>query len=142
MVRELRPTVTKSAADERRSARVKVFLSAFLESGTVSVPVRIRDLSEHGVLVVGQVPLAAGTEVTLRCNGKAMHGWIAWAADASAGIEFSEPKCPVDLLPSPKLVSKQITKDARVADYRRPGFRGNQLTSEERKILEEWRRAV
>jgi|SRR5947209_7399739 len=108
MMAELKTTVKKSAADERRSARVKVFLSAFLESGTISVPVRIRDLSKHGVLVVGQVPLAAGTDVTLRCNGKAIHGWIAWAADASAGIEFSEPKCPGDLLPSSKVVSKQI----------------------------------
>ena len=134
-------TVKKSAADERRSPRAKVFLSAFLESGTAAVPVRIRDLSKHGVLVVGQLPMAVGTEVTLRCNGKSIHGWIAWAADASAGIEFSEAKCPDDLLRSSNVVSKQIMKDTRVADFRRPGFRGNQLTSEERKVLQEWARA-
>ena len=131
----------KKFPDERRSARVKVFLSAFLESENISVPVRVRDLSKHGVLVVGQVPLAAGEEVTVRCNGKEVHGWIAWVADASAGIEFGEPRCPDDLLLSSKVLSKPITKDTRVSDFRRPGFRGNQLTSDERKILEEWARA-
>jgi len=33
-----------------------------------------------------------------------------------------------------------IIKDTRELDFRRPGFKGNQMTDEERKIVEEWNR--
>jgi len=133
-----RPPVKKSPADERRSPRAKVLLAGFLESEGVRVPIRIRNLSEHGVLVVGKVRLPEDAHVTLRCNGQAVQGWIAWVADASAGIHFGEPKRADDLLPSPAFSPQPITKDGRLSDFRRPGFRGNQLTSAEKRILQEW----
>jgi hypothetical protein len=130
--------VKKSPADERRSPRAKVLLAGFLESGNLRIPVRIRNLSEHGVLVVGKVPLPEDAHVTLGCNGQAVQGWIAWVADESAGIHFGEPNRADDLLPSAGFSPQPITKDTRVSDFRRPGFRGNQLTSAEREILREW----
>src|SRR6476659_3741239 len=108
---DARAAVKKAPGDERRSARANVLLAGFIESEQVCVPVRIRDLSEHGALVVGKVRLAVDTHVTLRCNGKAIQCWIAWTADAHAGIQFGATERSDGLLPNSKLSSQAITKD-------------------------------
>jgi hypothetical protein len=126
--------------DDRRSLRSNVILTAIIEGKDFRAPVRVGNVSEHGALLIGDRLPPGETEVTLHCNGIAVRCWVAWSDGGRAGIHFEE-RLPPELLtqrqPRPPPV---ITRDSRIADFRRPGFRGNQLTDEERKILEEWNR--
>jgi hypothetical protein len=130
--------VTKKTADERRSARANVLLVGTVECGGVQTRVRIANLSAHGALVVAEGLPAEGTQLTLRCNGATVQSWIAWVRTPHAGIQFGEPIDPDELLRNaPPAQAQMITRDNRKVDFRRPGFRGNQLTAEERKIVDE-----
>jgi PilZ domain-containing protein len=130
--------VTKKTADERRSARANVLLVGTVECGGVQIRVRIANLSAHGALVVADGLPAEGTQLTLRCNGATVQSWIAWVRTPHAGIQFGEPIDPDELLRNaPPAQAQMITRDNRKVDFRRPGFRGNQLTAEERKIVDE-----
>lgn len=125
-------------SDDRRSARANVILTGMIEHLNSRIPVRIRDLSEHGAQVIGDKLPAPDTQITLRCNGKAVDGWVAWSRGERAGIEFGEPTPPEGLTKRERRPGLEITKDTRETEFRRPGFRGNQLSDEERKIIEEW----
>ena len=125
--------------DERRSPRENVLLMATLEHGRARIPVRARNLSAHGALVIGDGLPAAETEVTFRCKGASVQSWIAWSREGCAGIHFGTP---VDLGELQKEFGPriEITKDTREVDFRRPGFRRYRMTDEERKVVEEWNR--
>jgi len=125
--------------DERRSARANVLLIGAIESSKARVPVRISNLSAHGVLVIGNALPSADTPVVFRCNGLAVEGWVAWAYPPHAGIQFCKPIRSDRLLRKESVTLGAIVSDSRKPDFRRPGFRGNQLTPEEREILEEWK---
>jgi hypothetical protein len=125
-------------SDERRSARSNVILTAVIEHERTCIPVRIGNLSEHGALVIGDGLPAGDTQITFRCNGQAVEGWVAWSEGSRAGINFGSPTAP-DALTKKRAGSPfSITKDTREPDFRRPGFRGNQLTDEERRIVQAW----
>jgi hypothetical protein len=129
----------KNTADERRSARANVLRLATVESGSGSVRVRIANLSAHGALVIGEGLPAAENPVTLRSNGITVSGWIAWSRPQQAGIQFDEAVPPEVLLRNAVPGPQMIMRDTRQVDFRRPGFRGNQLTDEERVAVEQWR---
>jgi len=127
-------------SDERRSGRANVILTATVEVGGARLPVRIGNLSAHGVMISADRLPALEMPVTLHCNGITIQGWVAWVQAGRAGIQFSEPVDP-EMVPNKAAVSRPaIVKDTRKVDFRRPGFRGNQMTEEERKIVEEWNR--
>jgi PilZ domain len=125
-------------SDERRSDRANVILTAMIEHSQDRIPVRIRNLSEHGALVVGDGLPAADTAITFRCNGQAVEGWVAWSRGKRAGIAFGKPTRLDALTKREQRQGLGITKDTREISVRRPGFRGNQLSEEERKIVEAW----
>jgi hypothetical protein len=127
-------------ADERRSERANVILSATIEDGRSRIPVRVSDLSPHGALVIGKGLPAEETQVTFRCSGASVQSWIAWSRAGRAGIQFGTSVQPDALTQRESGPRIAITKDARALDSRRPGFRGNQMTDEERKIVQEWNR--
>jgi len=128
--------------DERRSERANVILTAIIEHGNARIPVRIGNLSEHGAMVIGDGLPPGDTQIVFRCNGQAVEGWVAWSQGSRGGVHFGNPT-RLEMLtqrepgPSPRA---SIIKDTREVDFRRPGFRGNQMTDEERKIVEEWNR--
>ena len=124
--------------DERRSDRANVILTAVIEHSQDRIPVRIRNLSEHGALVVGDGLPAADTDITFRCNGQAVEGWVVWSQGERAGIMFGKPTRLDALTKREQRQGIEITKDTREISVRRPGFRGNQLSDEEHKIVEEW----
>lgn len=130
--------MTKNSADEWRSVRANVLLVGTIESQGTRIRVRVGNLSAHGALVIGDVAAADGAEVTFRCNGVTVQGWMVWVQAPYAGINFGHPIEPEDLLRNDPLPQHMITRDTRTLDHRRPGFRGNQMTDEERKIVEEW----
>lgn len=127
-------------ADDRRSERTRVLLTAVVEHAGSRIRVRVSNLSAHGALVIGKGLPFNDTLVTFRCNGSEIESWVAWSRDGLAGLQFSDPIEPEKLVR--RLVDHHgaIMKDNRTLDFRRPGFRGNQMTAEERKTLEEWSR--
>ena len=127
-------------ADDRRSARANVILTATIEDGGARIPVRVSNLSAHGALVIGDGLPAGETQVIFRCNGAAVQSWVAWSRASRAGIQFGNPIQPDALTQRESVPRTAVTKDTRKLDLRRPGFRGNLLTDEERKIVEEWNR--
>jgi len=126
--------------DERRSERANVILAAMIEHRGARIPVRVRNMSQHGVLVVGEGIPAGETQVTFHCNGASVESWVAWSRDGRVGIQFGIPVQPEALAQRESIPRVAIIKDTREVDFRRPGFRGNQMTEEERKIVEEWNR--
>ena len=113
--------------DERRSPRANVLLIAAVECGGVGIPIRVSNLSAHGVLVIGKALPCADTRVIFRCNGLAVESWVAWTEAPHAGIQFNEPIQPEELLRSRPVLSAAVVRDTRELDFRRPGFSGNQL---------------
>jgi hypothetical protein len=101
--------------------------------------VRISNLSAHGVLVIGNAIPGENTPVVFRCNGLSVESWVAWVHPPHVGIQFGEPIRPEELLRNVSIPSAAIVRDTRKVHFRRPGFRGNQLTPEEREMLDEWR---
>jgi len=127
-------------SDERRSQRANVILTATVESGGVHTPVRIGNLSAHGAMIIADRLPPLEALVTFHCNGIAVQAWVAWIDAGRAGIQFADPIDPDMLTKRPAIRQPTIVKDRRDVDFRRPGFRGNQMTEEERKIVEEWNR--
>jgi hypothetical protein len=125
-------------ADERRSARANVLLTAVLQQGATRIPVRISNLSEHGALVIGRGIVANDAPVTFRCNGVDVQSFVAWSERGRAGIQFENRIQPEALTQRAPLPPSAIVKASRNGDFRRPGFRGNQLTDEEYRIVSQW----
>jgi hypothetical protein len=129
--------MSHDGTDERRSRRDKVHLAATLAVDGQRSTVRILDLSEHGALVRGSLLPAEETEVSLEYRQTTKQGWVVWKRQDFAGVHFHG-------LPSqgPKKsslsTSDMIVKDTREVDYKRPGFRGDLLSSEEKRLLREW----
>lgn len=128
-------------ADERRSTRHNVLLLASTATEGGATRVKITNLSAHGALIVGDPLPPLESPVVLHCHGHAIGSRVVWARPPYAGLQFDEPINPEDVLPQAHARSKVITKDNRNLSFRRPGLRGDQLTAEEKIILEEWTRA-
>lgn len=126
--------------DERRSARAKVLLTAVIECDDVRIPVRVVNLSANGALVACDARLPENTRVKFRTGRRTAEGWTAWVHPPHAGINFDESIEPGEFLPKSLGTADLITRDTRDLDFRRPGFRGNQMTAEEWQIVEEWNR--
>ena len=130
-------SAAKREADERRAGRSNVLLGATIEQNGARMPVRVSNLSANGALVIGDRLPVADTNVTFHCNGFAIESFVIWSRDRHAGLEFATPVPPEALgqrAPQPRIA---ITKDTRNVDFRRPGFRGNQMTDEEQEFFDE-----
>lgn len=125
--------VTNKNADERRSARSKVMLTATLESERGRVEVRVDDLSPNGARVYGEFLFPLDTPVTFRCKTLAVEGFVAWVEAPLAGIGFGEA-----IEPQEALRTVRPAQPTAPRDFRRPGFRVRRLTAAERQRVEEW----
>ena len=83
-------------SDSRSTDRPNVFLSATLEAGARSIPVRVRNFSRAGAMVEAANLPAAGARVWLKRGNLSAPGSIAWATAGRAGIRFD---VSVDLQP-------------------------------------------
>ncbi len=66
-----------------------MFLKARVESSTIVVECRVRNLSESGVCIDNPVDLSPGKRVLVTMG--ALHhleGWVRWAHDGRAGLAF------------------------------------------------------
>lgn len=129
--------MTVNCADERRSPRNCVLLKATLDTGGARSPIRVSNLSRHGALALGDAFPAPGTDVIFRYKTLAIPSWIAWIGCGCAGVQFAD-SVETELFSRDASQDIIITKDKRVLDFRRPGFRGNQMTPAEWAIVAEW----
>lgn len=117
---DARPTRLPAAPDaglvagKRVRRRDSLFLSARLRlSGAEPVEVRVRNLSEGGLMAEGAPPAAIGTAVVveLRNIGR-VPGKVAWYAENRAGIAF-------DMAIDPQQARKPVAVRAAPAPVRR-----------------------
>ncbi|MGZ2411515.1 PilZ domain-containing protein [Sphingomonas sp. F9_3S_D5_B_2] len=122
-----------SMTHNRRSRRSPVFLLATIEVAGGAETVKLRNLSEDGVLVEGDVLPEEGATTLFERKELRVPGRIAWVQGRYAGVAFDKPLKPEDVLrhvPAPRPAVK--------VDHRRPGLASRPLTREERKSIELW----
>ena len=110
--------------DPRTDQRSHVFLMAVLRAGTISCPVRVRNISNHGALLEGKGLPSEKQIVALRRGSLSVSGQIAWIAGQHCGIRFSKPITVAEWVDRAGPVGQQRV-DSAVAEYRRsssPGF--------------------
>lgn len=123
-----------TATQNRRSDRSHVLLSATLEMDGRSFPVTLRNLSERGALVAGNILPAKASRVLFHREGLAVPGVIAWTEGKHAGIEFDVHLFPKELL---RQIAPAEPKE-QVAMKRRPGLRPQPLTPVEMEMMQRW----
>lgn len=77
-----------SAADNRTEGRSNVFLTATLDTGAASSPVRIRNISARGALIEGPSLPAIGARVRLIRGELRASGELAWTGAGQGGLNF------------------------------------------------------
>jgi PilZ domain len=123
-----------AAAQNRRSHRSHVLMSATLEAPDASWTVTLRNLSEDGALVSGQDLPGDGTRVLFHRQGLSVPSRVAWSHSNCAGIAFDYPLFPKEMLRHvPPKEKRQLP-----AIKRRPGLAPQPLTEGERRIIEMW----
>ena len=120
-------------AQNRKSQRSQVLLTATLEHGGGSQAVKLRNLSEEGALVESEKLPIEGTTVHFIRNDLNAPGRVVWVSGRFAGIAFSDKLDPAEVLrhipaPRPKIQPR----------YWRPGITTTQLNSEQRRLAESW----
>jgi len=122
-----------STPHNRRSRRSPVFLAATIEVAGRPEPVKLRNLSEEGVLIEGdRLPLEGSTTCFERKDLR-VKSRIVWVQGRYAGVAFDHPLKTEDVLrhvPKPRPTAK--------LDHRRPGLACRPLTATERKMIETW----
>ena len=72
-----------------RLPRKNLLLAASIEAGSLSAPVRIRNLSETGALIDGAALPDVGTELTLRRMEIDIGATVVWRTGGRCGIKFA-----------------------------------------------------
>ena len=80
-----------AGSDRRILPRVRVLLSATLETPDGDQAVKLRNLSSTGARIDTDRPPLIGTLVTFRRGRTVAAGTVVWATPPSIGIEFIRP---------------------------------------------------
>jgi hypothetical protein len=80
-----------SESNNRSEGRSNVFLSATLDTGRATYPVRIRNLSTGGALIEGPSLPSVGVKVRLLRGSLTARGVLAWDGNGQGGISFDSP---------------------------------------------------
>ncbi len=110
-----------------------MLLAASVETTAGTIPVKLRNLSEQGALIVGAGLPPEGSEVTFCRNDLRVLGRIAWVDGSNAGLAF--------LLPlEPRVVLRNIPRPRppRVPAYRRPGLTSPPPSPAEKALAASW----
>ena len=86
-----------ASASQRTRSRDSLFLMAHMRLGLDSTmqDVRVRNLSEGGLMLEVAKPLPIGTVVTLQVRGLGeVRGNVAWYAEGRAGVALEAPIDP------------------------------------------------
>lgn len=85
------------AAGQRSRKRDSLFLAARMSVGDKpATDIRVRNLSEGGLMIDNAPPMAIGTELAVELrNIGAVPGRVAWYVEGRAGIAFDVPIDPI-----------------------------------------------
>ena len=84
----------------RSEPRTNMFVMASMSSSSVSGPVKIRNLSEHGALIESAQLPAVGEMLELRRGEILVSGRVVWRLDGKAGLQLDGPVTPTDWMPA------------------------------------------
>ena len=129
--------MVRTYEDERRSPRSKVLLSAVLEWPDRSLPVILRDLSEHGALVESTGAIPVDAEVLFCRNDLRLRGRVAWVRGAAAGISFDRPLKADVLL---RCINRPARRSIDESLHRRPGVTSTGMSGDEQRWFNEMTR--
>lgn len=76
-----------------REPRKNLMLSAAIEAGPVSAPVRIRNMSAHGAMVDGPALPEEGSELLLKRLAVSVLARVVWSHSGRCGLRFSAKVC-------------------------------------------------
>lgn len=124
---------SSSNAQNRRSRRSQVMLSASIEQVGSPRPVTLRNLSAEGALIQSDDLPQVGSQVMFRRAELTVRGRVVWVEGRFAGIAFDQKLEPEQVLrhvpaSRPKVQSKPW----------RPGFSYRDITPAERRLIESW----
>jgi len=122
-----------SLAQNRRSNRSPVLLSAKISAGGTEVPVVLRNLSTEGALIEGADLPVEGSSTVFRRNELTVQGKIVWVEGRYAGVAFDRPLEREELL-------RQVPRPRQRFEpqYRRPGLTSQPLSENDRRMVELW----
>lgn len=81
----------RGGSDRRRKPRLRVLISATLETPDGERAVKLRNLSSTGALIEIDRPPHVGTLVTFRRRKTMAPGTVVWATRSMIGVEFIRP---------------------------------------------------
>jgi hypothetical protein len=122
-----------SLAQNRRSNRSPVLLSAKIEVDGTPVSVILRNLSPGGALVEGKSLPPEGSVTVFERNALRVKSTVVWVEGRYAGVAFDRRLDRDELLrevPRPKQRFE--------AQFRRPGLACRSLTDADRKMIGMW----
>jgi hypothetical protein len=122
-----------SITHNRQSRRSPVFLAGTIEVDGVAQPVKLRNLSEEGVLIEGECLPPEGSTTYFERKDLRVKSRIAWVHGRYAGVAFDQRLKTEDVLrhvPKPRPRAK--------LDFRRPGLACRPLSEDERQMIERW----
>lgn len=122
-----------SAAQNRRSGRSPVLLSAKIHVDGVPLPVILRNLSADGALIEGADLPAEGATTQFTRNDLSVDGRIVWVEGRYAGVAFDRRLEREEMLrqvppPRQRIESK----------FRRPGLASRPLSEADRQMIQMW----
>jgi PilZ domain len=121
-------TAEIAAETKRRASRASLFLSANIASEGMATPVtvRVRNLSEGGMMIDGHTKFVRDMPVVVDLRGIGqIEGRIAWTEAGRAGVAFAveiDPKLARAPSPTGMATDANILKAPPIYD-RRPGLR-------------------
>ncbi|RST30410.1 PilZ domain-containing protein [Sphingomonas ginkgonis] len=80
------------ASDARGFPRTSMFVGATLRRGEATTPVKLRNMSESGVMIEGVEGLAVGSEINIQRGRLAAVGTVVWSAGRQTGVRFRYPE--------------------------------------------------
>jgi len=122
-----------SAAQNRKSNRTPVMLSATLEMAGQAQAVVLRNLSEGGALVEGKWLPAQGSMVLFVRNELRVPARVAWVEGTYAGVAF---ECRLERSEVLREVPKP--KEKFEPQFRRPGLACRPLSEADRRMVQMW----
>lgn len=110
-----------------------MLLAASLAVAGRTFGVKVRNLSESGVLVEAEDLPAEGAIVKFERNEISVESTVVWVAGRFAGVKFGLPL-------KSESIFRQVTKSQPASRpvFKRPGIACRPLTDAERRLVENW----